>query len=99
MDLDIRGLFVLIFVSIIIIVIDYLQEKRSKEMHDKVSKETRKKWNDKFSIIEDSMLAGTFEPNEWETDFLDSVIKTLHLNKDLTMRQSICLNKIYEKCL
>lgn len=64
-----------------------------------ISEETRKKWNYKLSEIEDAVKSDTYNPSEWEEEFIDSVSFSLSEGKDLTMRQSICLNNIFERCL
>ena len=63
-----------------------------------ITDETRKKWKDKIETIFEAAEYSQIELNEWETEFFDSVYqRVIYENKDLSMKQSISLNKIYEK--
>ena len=63
-----------------------------------ISDETRKKWKDRLDTIIKSLDNCCVELNEWEIEFIDSIDKLLSDNKDLSFKQSKCLNKIYDKC-
>jgi hypothetical protein len=63
-----------------------------------ISNETREKWKDKLDTIIKSLDNCCVELNEWEIEFIDSIDKLLSDNKDLSFKQSKCLNKIYDKC-
>jgi hypothetical protein len=63
-----------------------------------ISNETREKWKDKLDTIIKSHENCCVELNEWEIEFVDSIDKLLSDNKDLSFKQSKCLNKIYDKC-
>lgn len=63
-----------------------------------ISNETREKWKDKLDTIIKSLDNCCVELNKWEIEFIDSIDKLLSDNKDLSFKQSKCLNKIYEKC-
>ncbi|HUT43392.1 MAG TPA: hypothetical protein VMW95_03565 [Desulfobacterales bacterium] len=64
-----------------------------------VSDETRKIWNEKYRDIEEAVSIGKIELNEWEDAFIDSISIDLACEKDISMRQSICLNKIWERAI
>ena len=63
-----------------------------------ISDETRKKWKDRLDTIIKSLDNCCVELNEWEIEFIDSIDELLSDNKDLSFKQSKCLNKIYDKC-
>lgn len=63
-----------------------------------ISEETRKKWKAKVETILKSVEAGNLELNEWETGYIDSIDEQLSKGKDLSFKQSQCLNKIFERC-
>ena len=61
-----------------------------------ISDDTRKKWKEKIETIEEAYNYGCIELTEWEARFLDSI--SIQVNdRDLTMKQSLALNKIYER--
>lgn len=51
------------------------------------------KFSDAKTIME-YIGAANYEPNAWETDFMDSLMEQ---EKDLSDKQEFCLNRIYEK--
>ena len=62
-----------------------------------VSDETREKWKNKLHAIELAIEENNLEVNEWEEEFLDTISQLLSKNKDLSFKQSKCLNKICER--
>lgn len=63
-----------------------------------ISEQTRNSWKDKLDTIYQAYEFATIELNDWEVNFMDSIDKTLNDGKDLSMKQSQCLTKIYERC-
>jgi hypothetical protein len=63
-----------------------------------ISKNKKRKYENKIETILETEKACTIELNNWEHEFLDSISKWLSEDKGLTMKQLKCLNKIYEKC-
>lgn len=59
-----------------------------------ISDDTRKKWEEKIKTIEQACDYGCIELTEWESGFLDSISVQVN-DRDLTMKQSLALNKIY----
>jgi hypothetical protein len=61
-----------------------------------ISDNTRKLWKEKLKAIEEANDYGCIELSEWEVSFLDSI--SIQVNeRDLSMKQSLALNKIYER--
>ena len=61
-----------------------------------ISDDTRKRWKDKIETIQEACDYGCIELTDWEAGFLDSISVQVN-SRDLTMKQSLALNKIYEK--
>ena len=61
-----------------------------------ISEDTRKRWKEKLETIEEANNYGCIELSEWEVGFLDSISVQI-ADKDLSMKQSLALNKIYER--
>jgi hypothetical protein len=57
---------------------------------------TRQKWRYKLKTIEEANNYGCIELSDWEIGFLDSISIQI-ADRDLSMKQSLALNKIYEK--
>lgn len=54
-------------------------------------------WRRKAETIGVAEIKGLIKLNDWETQFMSSVRDRLGNNQDLTMQQSINLNKIYRR--
>jgi len=59
-----------------------------------ISDETREKWKSELAYIQ---TYGLDYLNEWETEFLDSVIELLEFDEDLSFAQSKVLRRIFDK--
>ena len=57
-----------------------------------ISKETRDGWNLKVKAVKQSL-----DLNDWESYFIDSIQRTLLSGKDISMKQSLVLNIIYNR--
>jgi hypothetical protein len=62
-----------------------------------ISDETRKKWKEKIESIIEADNYGCITLTAWEQGFVDSVFLVLDSGKDLSMKQSSALSRIYEK--
>jgi hypothetical protein len=59
-----------------------------------ISEETRKRWRYKISAVEEQGVGLT----AWEEEFIDSIsIQLFTYNRDLSMKQSMILNRIFEE--
>ena len=69
-------------------------DKRRAQM---ITNSTREKWKMKLKTIQEAVEYNYIELNEWENSFIRSVEKLLIGGSDLSIQQSISLNRIYEK--
>jgi hypothetical protein len=69
-------------------------DKRRVQM---ITNSTREKWKMKLKTIQEAVEYNYIELNEWEEGFLDSVEKLLTGGSDISIQQSISLNRIYGK--
>ena len=73
--------------------LQWMLKKECKMVND----EMKQKWNEKIKTVKTAWSKGLLELNDWETGFMDSVEQQMLHRGELTMQQSICLNKIYGK--
>lgn len=59
--------------------------------------EIRAEWKRKTDTINMAELKGLIKLNDWESQFMNSVRSRVEAKQDLTMQQSINLNKIYRR--
>ena len=69
-------------------------DKRRAQM---ITNSTREKWTMKLKTIQEAVEYNYIELNEWENSFIRSVEKLLIGGSDLSIQQSISLNRIYIK--
>ena len=62
-----------------------------------LSDETKAKQRRKVDIIVEANESGQITLNEWESSFIDSVWERVNSGKEITMNQSLALNKIYAR--
>ena len=62
-----------------------------------ISKETIEKWNNKSTSLMEALNCGLIFVSEWEEDFIASVYKQVTEGRELSMKQSLTLNKLYSK--
>ena len=62
-----------------------------------ITNSTREKWKMKLKTIQEAVEYNYIELNEWENSFIRSVEKLLAGGIDLSIQQSISLNRIYAK--
>ena len=62
-----------------------------------ISDETRARWKDKIESIIEADNYGCIALTDWEHGFIDSVYLVVTSGKDLSMKQSSALSRIYEK--
>lgn len=62
-----------------------------------ISNETIEKWNNKSTSLMEALNCGLISISEWEEDFIISVYKQVIEGKELSMKQSLMLNKLYSK--
>jgi len=62
-----------------------------------VTNSMRERWKIKLKTVQEAYEYNSIELNEWETNFISSIDKLLSDGDDLSMQQSISLNRIYEK--
>jgi hypothetical protein len=62
-----------------------------------ITNSTREKWKMKLKTIQEAVEYNYIELNEWENSFIRSVEKLLSCGIDLSIQQSISLNRIYIK--
>ena len=62
-----------------------------------ISDETRSKWKEKIETIVEAENFGCITLNDWEHGFIDSLYLQIGSGKDLSMKQSLALSKIYER--
>lgn len=64
-----------------------------------VSPETVEKWKEKMQTIMEAENYGCISLSAWEQEFLNSIYERVFSGKEISMKQSSCLSKIYEKVL
>lgn len=60
-----------------------------------ISARTREKWIMKLRTIQEAVEYNSMQLNDWEIMFIDSIDRLLSEGKDISMQQSITLNRIY----
>ena len=60
-----------------------------------VTQEMKDTWNNKIATIKKAWINNQLRLSEWETGFMDSIEQQMLYRGELSMQQSICLNKIY----
>ncbi|MDD5650971.1 MAG: hypothetical protein PHF86_11230 [Candidatus Nanoarchaeia archaeon] len=61
-----------------------------------ISEETKIKWEAKLNTIIEAQNKELIILNDWEKEFIDSIYYSIYKDKkELSFKQSSCLNKIY----
>jgi hypothetical protein len=60
-----------------------------------ISKETIDKWNRYVNACDEDEFR--HKMNDWENEFIDSILEDLHYDKILTLKQAQKLGQIYHK--
>lgn len=64
-----------------------------------ISDELRNKWKRKLNTIKEAIDDNKLNLNDWELSFIDSIDTQLSNEKDLTIKQSSVLYRIYDKII